>query len=80
MFLDLTQRSNGKLIDMSVKEIEPAIIQLPSNELVELVTWLQEHHHQLWDAQIDDDLKQGRLDVLLEEVEKEYDAGLAQPL
>jgi hypothetical protein len=65
---------------MSVKDIEKAIAELPRQEFVELMSWLQEHHHDLWDKQIEDDLAAGRLDGLLSEVEKEYDAGLAQPL
>ncbi|HEX4964206.1 MAG TPA: hypothetical protein VF173_25495 [Thermoanaerobaculia bacterium] len=44
------------------------------------MTWLEEHHHQLWDQQIEEDLETGRLDALLAEVDDEYEAGLAQPL
>ncbi len=44
------------------------------------MTWLAEHHARLWDAQIESDLTAGRLDALLAEVDKEYEAGLAQPL
>ena len=65
---------------MSVKEIEAAITQLPASEVSELVSWLAEHHAQVWDKQIEYDLEAGRLDALLAEVDKEYEAGLAQPL
>jgi hypothetical protein len=65
---------------MSVTEIESAIIQLPSKEVSHLMSWLAEHHAQLWDKQIEDDLEAGRLDALLAEVDQEYDAGLARPL
>lgn len=65
---------------MSVKEIERAITQLPKNELTELMTWLQRHHHEIWDKQIENDLETGRLDALLAEVEAEYSAGEARPL
>ena len=65
---------------MSVKEIESAIIQLPSKEVSELMSWLSEHHARLWDKQIEEDLEAGRLDALLAEVDQEYDAGLARPL
>jgi len=34
----------------------------------------------MWDKQIEKDLKVGRLDALLAEVDQEYEAGLAQPL
>lgn len=65
---------------MSVKEIEAAITQLPASELSELASWLAEHPAQVWDKQIEYDLDSGRLDALLAEVDKEYEAGLAQPL
>ena len=65
---------------MSVKEIEAAISRLPGKEVAELMSWLAEHHAQVWDKQIEYDLESGRLDALLAEVDKEYEAGLAQPL
>ena len=65
---------------MSVKEIENAIVKLPSKEVTELMSWLLEHHAELWDKQIEEDLDSGRLDALLAEVDKEYEAGLAHPL
>jgi len=65
---------------MSVKEIEAAISQLPAKDVTELMSWLAEHHAQVWDNQIGYDLDSGRLDALLAEVDKEYEAGLAQPL
>ena len=65
---------------MSVKEIEAAITQLPAQEVAELMSWLAEYHAQIWDKQIEDDLEAGRLDALLAEVDKEYQAGQAQPL
>ena len=65
---------------MTVKDIEAAITQLPANELAELMAWLGEYHARAWDQQIEDDLEAGRLDALLAEVDKEYEAGLAKPL
>jgi hypothetical protein len=65
---------------MSVTEIESAITQLPAEEVTALMAWLQNYHEQLWDKQIEGDLDTGRLDSLLAEVDKEYDAGQARPL
>jgi hypothetical protein len=65
---------------MSILEIESAIQQLPAKELAELLAWLAEHHARVWDQQIEDDLESGRLDQLLDQVDQEYDAGLANPL
>ena len=58
--------------DMGIKQIEGAITQLSAKELVELVSWLEEYHAQVWDKRIDDDLEAGRLNALLAEVENEY--------
>ena len=65
---------------MGVKEIQKAIIQLPVSDLDKLVGWLEDYRARLWDKQIEEDLEAGRLDALLEEVDKEYEAGLSQPL
>ena len=65
---------------MSVKEIETAISQLPAKEVTELMSWMAEYHAAVWDKQIENDLESGRLDALLAEVNREYEAGLAQPL
>ena len=65
---------------MSVKEIEIAVTQLSATDLAELMTWLENYHAQIWDKQIEEDLETGRLDALLAEVDKEYEAGLGQPL
>lgn len=65
---------------MSVKDIERAITQLPRDEFRELVAWIEDYHHQIWDKKIEDDLDSGRLDSLLAEAEVEYEVGLARPL
>ena len=65
---------------MSVTEIEAAIAELPKEDLTELINWLEGHHAQIWNKQIEEDLEAGRLDALLAEVDKEYAAGLASPL
>jgi hypothetical protein len=65
---------------MLVKEIETAIMQLSLDELLELSNWLAEYQAQVWDEQIEADLEAGRLDLLLAEVDAEYEAGLAEQL
>ncbi len=65
---------------MSVTEIEIAIAQLPAKDMAELMAWIENYHAQMWDKQIKEDLEAGRLDALLAEVDKEYDAGLSEPL
>ncbi len=65
---------------MSVEELEIAITQLSAEEVAELIAWLENYYEQKWDKQIEEDLEAGRLDALLAEVDKEYEAGLSQPL
>jgi hypothetical protein len=64
---------------MSVTEIEAAITELASGDLAELMSWLEDYHAKVWDKQIADDLDSGRLDTLLADVDREYEAGLAEP-
>jgi hypothetical protein len=65
---------------MNVKEVEIAITRLSASDLAELMAWLEDYYAQMWDKQIEEDLEAGRLDALLAEVDKEYAAGLDQPL
>jgi hypothetical protein len=66
--------------NVGVKQIERAITQLPAKDLAELMSWLEDYHAQVWDKRIEEDLKTGRLDALLAEVDEECEAGLPQPL
>ncbi|MDY6783112.1 MAG: hypothetical protein SW833_11295 [Cyanobacteriota bacterium] len=65
---------------MSIQELETAIMRLSVREVSELTAWLIEYHQQLWDKQIEEDLENGRLDALLDEVDREYEAGTAKLL
>lgn len=65
---------------MSLAEIETAIAQLPAKELAELMAWLENHHAQVWDEQIESDLESGRLDALLAEVDEECEAKKSRPV
>jgi hypothetical protein len=65
---------------VSIPDIEAAITQLPAEQVDALMAWLEEYQPQLWDKQIEQDLETGRLDILLSEVDKEYEACLAEPL
>ena len=61
---------------MSVTEIEAAITELASDDLAELMNWLENYQAKLWDKQIEEDLDAGRLDTVLAEVDREYEAAL----
>lgn len=67
-------------MSMTIQEIEAAIVQLSPDQLAELTAWLAEYHAQVWDKQIEEDLDAGRLDALLDEIDKEYEAGQVRPL
>ncbi len=56
---------------MDVKEIETTIAQLPPAKVAELAEWFEEFHARIWDGQIEQDLKAGRLDSLFKEAEKD---------
>ncbi len=65
---------------MSIQELEMSIMRLSVKEVASLTTWLIDYHEQMWDRQIEEDLDMGRLDNLLDEVDIEYEAGLAKSL
>lgn len=60
---------------MNITEIKTAVTQLSQNELAELIEWLDEFQESQWDKQIEEDLKAGRLDHLIEQAEKAFDEG-----
>jgi len=65
---------------MSIQELEMAIMRLSVKDVASLTTWLIDYHEQMWDRQIEDDLDMGRLDNLLDEVDREYEADFAKSL
>ena len=65
---------------MDVKEIESAIANLPPAKIAELAEWFEEFHAQVWDQQIEKDLKAGRLDSLLEEAKQDLESDRCREL
>jgi hypothetical protein len=65
---------------MDVQEIETAITQLPRAQVAELATWFEEFHAKLWDAQIEQDVRDGRLNSLLDETKRDFDSGSCESL
>ncbi|QLE59357.1 hypothetical protein FD725_12660 [Nostoc sp. TCL26-01] len=53
----------------TLSEIEAAIRQLPEDDIRQLATWLQEYLNEIWDQQIAEDLKSGKLDKLMAKAE-----------
>jgi hypothetical protein len=65
---------------MDIKEIESAIARLPPSDLAELARWFEEYHAQVWDEQLERDVKSGRLDALIKEAEKDFEQGRCDSL
>jgi DNA-binding PadR family transcriptional regulator len=65
---------------MSITEIEQAITELSPEELARFRQWFDEYYAQVWDKQIEEDAKSGRLDKLIAEADEDYNAGLSKPL
>lgn len=65
---------------MTITELEQAVTKLSEKELTRFYEWFEEYYAQIWDKQIEQDAKSGRLDNLLAEVDEEYNAGLSKPL
>ena len=76
----MMMRSWARLQYMDVHEIESAIAQLPRAQVAELATWFEQFHAQLWDAQIEQDVRNGRLDSLLQETQQDLDSGRCESL
>ena len=65
---------------MTITELEQAVALLSEPELSRFRAWFDEYYAQMWDKQIEEDAKSGRLDKLIAEVSEEYNAGLSKPL
>jgi hypothetical protein len=55
-----------------LSEIEAAIQRLSPEELRSLRRWFAEYDAQLWDAEFERDVAEGRLDALAEEAIRDY--------
>jgi hypothetical protein len=58
-----------------VEEIERQIRDLPPDEFSELCRWIAAQEAEVWDAQIDADVRAGRLDALAEKALAAHAAG-----
>lgn len=64
----------------SLPEIEAAITQLSEVEVRKLLDWLQAYLDDAWDRQIEEDVKSGRLDKLIQCAEVDIAANRTKPL
>lgn len=64
----------------TVEAITTAIAQLPPDQVAQVRAWLAEYDERLWDEQIAQDERDGRLDALAERALAEHRAGRTRPL
>lgn len=65
---------------MSVLEIEAAIAQLSPDELAELANWFAQHQAAVWDEQLENDVRSGKLDRLARQAREDFNSGKCTPL
>ena len=63
-----------------LEKIEQDIASLTPGEVAKLARWFAEFHADVWDKQIEDDSKAGRLDSLAEQALAAHIAGKTRPL
>jgi len=61
-------------------EIQQAITRLSAAEQRQLARWFEEALEDAWDAQIEEDIKAGRLNDLVAQAEADIAAGRVKPL
>lgn len=64
---------------MSAAEIIDQVQRLPPAEVFELGRWLREYESELWDRQIEADIRSGKLDKLGQGALEELRAGKTRP-
>ena len=56
-------------------QIESAILQLSPDEYKELSRWFADRDYQLWDEQLEQDIKDGKLEALAQEAIAGFEVG-----
>lgn len=64
----------------TVAEIQAAIERLSPAEKLKLGKWFAEMQADAWDAQIEEDIRAGRLDHLIAQADADIAAGRTRPL
>jgi hypothetical protein len=59
-----------------IQEIEAAIESLPREDYRRIAEWFREREQQLWDAQMDEDFAEGKLDSLFTNADDDEKKGL----
>ncbi len=65
---------------MSVQELESAVTRLSPTELAAFTEWFEEFVAEAWDAQLESDIRAGKLDHLAMQADEHFKAGRCTPL
>ena len=72
--------SHGGFRMDTVESITAAIARLPAEQVAQIRDWLAERAETAWDAQIEQDERDGKLDALAERALAEHRAGRTRSL
>jgi hypothetical protein len=61
----------------NVKALERAVEKLTSSDLVEFRSWFLDYDADIWDREIEEDYRSGKLDNLISEAIRDYQDGKA---
>jgi hypothetical protein len=65
---------------MSVQELESAVAGLSPAELAAFTEWFEAFVAEAWDAQLEADIRAGKLDHLAKQANEDFEAGRCTPL
>ena len=61
---------------LTIEQIENAILQLPPNQIGELLEWFLNLDYTRWDVQLEKDIAEGKLDALAAEAIADFERGI----
>ena len=64
----------------TVEEVVKAVEQLPQDQLKQFRAWFQKFDAEVWDEQIEKDIKTGKLDMLAQVAIVDHHAGKSKKL
>jgi len=65
---------------MTIEDIEVAVTKLPPDQFARFAEWFADYQAEMWDRQIEDDLRAGRLDAVMQRAREDIAAGRSKPL
>ena len=65
----------GIIKSMSLAELEKEVLKLSSGELSAFTRWLDDYTARSWDAQLERDVADGKLDRFAEKADEDFETG-----